>query len=252
MQISSASVNSQTNVSTRFVNSENVSRFREGRVYAVLFSDGWLKVGRGRDPQSRISSHACASGMRNATVDRSVVSGVIADSRAAEAALIAFCAERGKNVHGREWFTGVDFEDVCGLFEQSFKGDDAEFLSQAKKLQSERTENMLSDIFSRVQPDSAAVTTEFEESAKWFVSLAYARILDRIYRDDMYDGWLFEVGETGMTNFGHYAALTVHRLDEGEIADLFYRASTNPGEALDQIVSSAQSMVAAFSAGELS
>lgn len=253
MQSQPITSNTLNHVATRFVNSENVSRFREGTVYAVVFSDGWLKVGRGRNPQSRISSHACVSGMRNATVDRSVISGTVADSLAAEAALISFCSEQGEAVHGREWFTGVSFDTVCKFIEEQFSGDSPEYLSEARKFQSDRVQSMLDGVFSRAQPVAdAAAMNEAEERLKWISSLAYARILDRLYRDDMYDGWLFEVSESGITNFGNYAALTVHALDEGEIADLFYRVSTNPGEALDQIVSSARAMVDAFSAGEYS
>jgi len=250
MQSQPISSNTPIHVATRFQISQNVSRFREGRVYAVLFSDGWLKVGRGRDPQSRIGSHACVSAMRNATVDRSIVSGTLADSGTAEAELIAFCSKQGTAVHGREWFTGVDFEEVCNLFGTRFKGDAPDYLSAARKLQSERVETMLDAVFARVPSDHAHVMTEAEDRLKWGASLAHARILDRIYRDDMYSGWLFEVSESGMSNFGNYAALTVHALDEGEIADLFYRASTNPGEALEQIVSSARAMIDAFAVEE--
>ena len=250
MHTSNTDVQGLKKSATQFAISENVSRFREGRVYAVLFSDGWLKVGRGRNPESRIGSHASVSAMRNATVERSVVSGLLADSGSAEAELIELCSMRGIAVHGREWFTGVDFDEVCRLFDRRFKGDASHYLSRVRKLQSARVDTLLSAVFDVAPHDRDDAMKDAEDRLKWASSLAHARILERIYLDDMYGGLLFEASESGMSNFGNYAALTVHALDESEIADLFYTASTNPGEALEQIVSSARSMVDAFAEGK--
>ncbi len=227
---------------------ENVARFREGKVYAVLFSDGWLKVGRGRDAQSRINSHIGTSSMRGAKFVRSITSGVLADSGAAENALIAYCAAAGTNVHGREWFTGVDFDDVKEFFSLHLAGDTAEFLESAKKAQVKRVDAMLDAVFGRSGLDRSPGEKELADQQRWNASLTHARILDRIYRDDMYGGWLFETSASGMSNFFNYAALTVNTLDEGEIADLFYGAATRPSEALEQVVSTAQALIAAYAA----
>lgn len=242
------SINSPNNLAPRFSQSENVARFREGKVYAVLFSDGWLKVGRGRDAQSRINSHIGTSSMRGATHDRSVISGVLADSGSAENALIAYCSERGASVHGREWFTGVDFEGVSEFFCTHFMGDTADYLAAAREAQSRRVETMLNTVFERPGPNPPSATKDADDLARWVASLTHARILDRIYRDDLYGGWLFEISASGMTNFFNYAALTVNTLDDGEIANLFYSASTNPGEALEHITSTAQALIAAYAA----
>ncbi|ROM84142.1 hypothetical protein BK655_12390 [Pseudomonas brassicacearum] len=240
--------NTPANVATRFAGSENVSRFREGKVYAVLFSDGWLKVGRGRDPKTRITSHAGASSMRNAHLVRSAESGVLANSGAAENQLIAFCESRGEPVHGREWFVGVEFDDVCQFINDNFKGDCPEYLAEARESKSRRVESMLNQVFGSGQECPQDPEKTASDQAKWFESIAYARILDRMYRDDMYSGWLFQVSASGLTNFCNYAALTTNTLDEGEIADLFYRAATNPSEALDQIVSTARALIDAYAA----
>jgi hypothetical protein len=248
MHQSIQTINTPASVATQFGNGENVSRFREGKVYAVLFSDGWLKVGRGKDPKTRIASHAGASSMRNAQLIRSVESGVMADSGAAENALIAFCESRGEAVHGREWFVGVEYDDVFQFISENFKGDCPAYLAEARESKSRRVESMLDQVFGAPQSHPKDPMTAAEEQAKWFSSVAYARIFDRIYRDDMYTGWLFQVSASGLTNFCNYAAIAVNTLDEGEIADLFYRAATNPSEALDQIVSTARALIEAYAA----
>ena len=227
---------------------ESVARFHEGRVYAALFSDGWLKVGRGRDARARINSHIGTSSMRGAKFVRSISSGLLADSGAAENALIAYCSERGCNVHGREWFTGIDFDEVKEFFGFHLAGDPAEILDSAKRAQAKHVDAMMDSVSGHFTPDQSQKQRELAEQNQWTASLTHARILDRIYRDDMYGGWLFEISASGMTNFFNYAALTVNTLDEGEIADLFYRAARSPGEALEHIVSTAQALIAAYAA----
>lgn len=227
---------------------KNVARFREGRVYAALFSDGWLKVGRGRDAQARINSHIGTSSMRGAKFVRSISSGLLADSGAAENALIAYCSELGSNVHGREWFTGIDFDEVKEFFSLHLGGDSAEVLDSAKSAQAKHVDAIMDSVSGHFTPDQSQNQKEVAEQNQWTASLTHARILDRIYRDDMYGGWLFEISASGMTNFFNYAALMVNTLDEGEIADLFYRAARGPGEALEHIVSTAQALIAAYAA----
>lgn len=246
MQIESQSNTPQP--APRNENQENVARFREGRVYAVLFSDGWLKVGRGRDAKSRINSHIGTSAMRGAKFVKSISSGLIADSSSAENALIAFCSEKGTSVHGREWFIGVEFDEVKEFFGLHLVADTPERLESAKRAQAKHVNSMLDSVSRCFRPAPVSAQSDVADPDRWIAALTHARILDRIFRDDMYGGWLFEISASGMTNFFNYAALTVNTLDEGEIADLFYGASRHPGEALEQIVSTGQSLVAAYAA----
>lgn len=241
-------INTPANSAPRFAISENVARHRGSCVYAVLFSDGWVKVGRGRNGEARIGSHAGVSAMRNATVVRSVVSGRIVDSRSAEKELIAYCSENGRSVHGREWFSDIDFETLEGIITKQFSDSSDEQFAVAAERSDVAAKKLVDAIFSIGAPSPSEAKRAAEEAARWAESLTHARILDRLYRDDAYGGWLFEISASGMTNFFNYAALTVNTLDEGEIADLFYCASTNPGEALEQITGTARALIAAYAA----
>lgn len=240
--------NTPTNSAPRFSIAENVALHRGSCVYAVLFSDGWVKVGRGRNGAARIGSHAGVSAMRNAAVVRSVVSGRIVDSKSAEKELIAYCSENGRSVHGREWFSDIDFEALEGIITKKFSDSSDEQFAIAAERSDVAAKKLVDAIFSIGAPSPHEVRRAEEEAARWAASLAHARILDRLYRDDAYGGWLFEISASGMTNFFNYSALTVNTLDEGEIADLFYCASTNPGEALEQITSTARALIAAYAA----
>ncbi|MNO41116.1 hypothetical protein D3C76_312800 [compost metagenome] len=221
-------------------NHEFMARFREGKVYALLFSDGWIKVGRGRNPEDRILAHSSASSMRSATLVKTTVSGSLIDSTYAEAELIKFCSDRGRTVHGREWFVGVDYEQLVALIGTRFRGDSPASIEAARRAQSDRTEQTLSSVFGghkkAAEPDPA-------EQKKWIESLAYARLLDRIFLDDGYSGWLFEPSDSGMSNFGNYASLVIHELPEDEVADLFVRAGRNPSEAIEQVTWAAREII---------
>ncbi|PXX59497.1 hypothetical protein SAMN05660489_04522 [Pseudomonas sp. LAMO17WK12:I10] len=235
--------NTPANVATRFDGSENVSRFREGKVYAAVFSDGWIKVGRGRCPESRIVAHSSVSAMRNATLLQFAVSGELVDSASAEADLIKFCSERCHAVHGREWFTEVDFEGLRQLITERYSGNSQEDLRDARAAKSKRVDQMLEAVFRLGADDRQASVDGPEDQLKWSNSLAYARIIDRIYLDDCYSGWLFEASSSGMSNFGNYASLVLHSLDDSEVADVFCRAATSPGEVLEYITETARSII---------
>lgn len=240
MHMQTQSVQALSRAAPQNANHDFVARFREGKVYALLFSDGWIKVGRGRNPECRILAHSTASGMRNATLVKTTVSGSLIDSAYAEAELIKFCAEQGSAVHGREWFVGVDYDQLVALIDTRFQGDSPASIDAARRAQDEMAEQMLSSIFGGHRK---AAVPDLAEQKKWMESLAYARLLDRIFLDDGYSGWLFEPSDSGMSNFGNYASLVIHELPVDEVADLFVRAGRNPGEAIEQVTCAARHII---------
>jgi len=117
MHLQESSIQAPSNHAPQNAKHDSVARNRLGQVYAVLFSDGWVKVGRGRNAQKRIDCHISTSLMRGAKLVDSRISGLILDSRGAEAALIAMCGGYASAVHGREWFEGVDFDSLAALID---------------------------------------------------------------------------------------------------------------------------------------
>lgn len=84
----------------------------KGFVYACLFSNGHIKVGRSIAPDSRIASHAdrvACVGIE--LVDRAMFATEY--QRSAEARLIQRCIDACDQKHKNEWFSGLDFEAVC-------------------------------------------------------------------------------------------------------------------------------------------
>jgi DNA-binding XRE family transcriptional regulator len=83
-------------------------------LYVCAFSNGAIKVGRSSDPDSRIAQHeervACLGVLLNEKRAYPFTGYYV---QAAEAELIARCTQHATSRHKSEWFTGLDFEEVC-------------------------------------------------------------------------------------------------------------------------------------------
>ncbi|MEB2514812.1 GIY-YIG nuclease family protein [Pseudomonas sp. YuFO20] len=245
--------NPQGHVATRFMQSQNVSRDKSSSstrsgacVYAVLFSDGWLKVGRGRNAQARIGSHAGISSMRNATVMKSVVSGLLVNPKKAEKRLIDFCMSIALPVHGREWFVGVDFESVESIINAEFQGDSDDSFAVAKARSDKAQDSLFKSINKAFAPGGEVKSSSVEDPIRWATSISHARIINSIYIGDLYGGQLFQAAPWGMTNFETLAALALHGMDDSQIAGIYGSVFANPGEALEMIVGAGESVVDAY------
>lgn len=81
-------------------------------LYVVEFDQGTIKVGYASRPGERIQGHIYQAAHFRIGVLRHWVSETSTMAFLHEKALIAWCAERAKETHGKEWFTGLDFEDA--------------------------------------------------------------------------------------------------------------------------------------------
>ena len=98
--------------------------FKIGYVYAILMSDGMVKVGRSsKSVSSRIKSHALTAKLRGVSIQKTVESGKLMDSRAAEKFLRNLCLSSSADVIAREWFMGADFDEIEDIFASRFNGD---------------------------------------------------------------------------------------------------------------------------------
>lgn len=95
-------------------------------LYVCAFSNGALKVGRSSDPAARIAQHQ----KRVSCVGVSLTNSrhAVCNSRvtAAEADLIARCAERSSERYSNEWFIGIPFDEACRLMQECAEREYAE------------------------------------------------------------------------------------------------------------------------------
>lgn len=214
-------------------------------VYAVLFSDGWVKVGRGRCGKTRIQTHISTSTMRGATVVQSVISGRLVDSKAAESRLISYCARTGDIVHGKEWFVGVDFSRLSEIISTEFNGDSAEQFDAHHKV----ADAAMNKITGRLIPSSVPVSDE--ESARWEIAQAHAKLINHIFVSNLYSGQLFEIADYGISQFQMFVSLAFHAMDADDQAYAYHQVSTNLDDALSYLVERGSQVVDDYRAGKV-
>ncbi|WP_284740254.1 hypothetical protein [Amycolatopsis sp. RTGN1] len=84
-----------------------------GYVYAVEFSNRWIKIGETNNAKRRITNEHCTDAAKfGITITRSWVSPLHHERKVSEEALIAYCEQHGQRTAGRERFAGVDFADL--------------------------------------------------------------------------------------------------------------------------------------------
>lgn len=210
-------------------NHDFVARLQPGQVYVARFSDGWVKIGRGRDAQSRITCHVSASAMRGAPLIESYVSGLIVDSVAAESALIEMCGGSKAAVHGREWFLNPDYPALVATIKRKYSGDPAERFVAHREAVEVQSQKIFSFIRGQVTPSSVFSA---QDMAAWSSALEHAAVLEQIYLDDCYGGQLFAKEDKGYSAFFLMAALAVWKLPAHSVAVTYWKAFNEPGQLL--------------------
>lgn len=81
-------------------------------LYVIEFDQGTIKVGYASRFAERIQGHVYQAAKFRIGVLRHWVSEPSATAFLHEKTLIAWCTERAKETHGKEWFTGLTFEEV--------------------------------------------------------------------------------------------------------------------------------------------
>lgn len=220
-----------------------------GCVYAVLFSDGWLKVGRGVKPGERITAHKSASSMRGATIEKSVISGVMVNSKDAERKLIGICHSLGKPVHGNEWFIGVDFEVIEEIFNSDFSGDSEEDIAADVK-RCEKEMNDLSDkLFSIGEIEERGEFCSFAMT-DWEECLAHAKIIEKSFLYEGYSGPIFEKGSLGLSIIVSHSALALTAMSNDDRVGMYHMVTEDPDEAMILLLNKGSEFIKGFKSGE--
>jgi hypothetical protein len=77
------------------------------QIYAILFTDGVVKVGRGKSAKDRIAAHSGSARLRGAQVKEFYFVDVLYGENKAELELIGFAESISKEKIGYEWFKGI-------------------------------------------------------------------------------------------------------------------------------------------------
>lgn len=163
-------------------------------IYVIEFSCGLIKVGKTRNPKSRISTHASTVRIvSGAEISREWVSIAHTNNSENELKLINFCSSKfgnGKS-KGREWFNGCSFDEVVIYAEKLEYSQD--FLE--KNAADEESTRLFLDKFGTVEQKN--------EQIKSSISYECAIKLENFIRDSLWVGGdLFEVNDKfGMSPF---------------------------------------------------
>jgi hypothetical protein len=82
-------------------------------LYAVLFSDGLVKVGRSKSPEKRIEDHEIRLSCAGISKVDSQIIPLNGNSSLCELRLIEWCRSKADECYLREWFRGLVFDEVC-------------------------------------------------------------------------------------------------------------------------------------------
>lgn len=216
--------------------------FKEGQVYAALFSDGWIKVGRGRNASKRIGCHVSASKMRGAKLVKSIISGDLLDTASAEKRLIDYCVRICTEKHGGEWFKGVCIEKVSAIILEEFSGDDKEKIRKTISDQHDNALKLLNYKFF----DRNRNYNPSEHDEKWALSMSHASVMDTMYGGWMYGGDLFESIDGAPSKFQLFSALALYSMSTEEMADTYVTITDDPDEGIDFLMSAADSSARAI------
>ncbi|MNE22815.1 hypothetical protein D3C80_1160410 [compost metagenome] len=232
MHMQTQSVQALSRAAPQNTNHGFVARLQPGQVYVARFSDGWVKIGRGRDAQSRITCHVSASAMRGATLIESYVSGQVVDSVAAESALIEMCGGPQAAVHGREWFLNPDYSALVATIKRKYSGDPAEHFVAHREAVEVQAQKVFSFIRGPVTPTSVFSA---QDMAAWSSALEHAAVLEQVYLDDCYCGQLFAKENKGYSAFFLMAALALWKLPAHSVAVTYWKAFNEPDQLLIEL-----------------
>lgn len=144
-------------------------------VYVVQFSSGTIKVGKTKNPASRLRTHAATARTHGIKVAAQWVSQPIATAADNERRLIEFCNQRFTSLNGGEYFAGAVIGDVLA-FAEGLNGSTDESVQMTQTVVAEhkvRQVRMTQTVIPKQKPGRPAVGPT--------INVAYPReLLDKI------------------------------------------------------------------------
>lgn len=121
---------------------------KSGYVYIIQFENGVTKVGKSKNPTSRMRSYSSYCGQAKTKSVKEWVSPILENSNNEEQCLIKACLYFGKKAHGNEWFKGVDFEELVAHTKLFMEVASHEFLENEKIEDSKKINMVVDALFS--------------------------------------------------------------------------------------------------------
>jgi len=206
-----------------------------GYVYAVEFEDGLIKVGRSRfSPGDRIKTHALVGQIRGTKPKRSIVSARTKNNIESENLLINLCSKIGTQAFGREWFYGVNFEQLNSIIGSISECSDQDV--KAENAAVNASVQRVSDFFRPKSP-----VTNHEDGQRWSDALSRGQLLEAIFLGNTFSGPLFRPsGKSGLSNFALSASIAIYGMSLEECADLFCQSCDHPELMVGKIFKAAR------------
>lgn len=127
----------------------NLTSFKKirtaGYLYVIQMSDGMIKVGRTRRKDDRLSAHRTFAKNAGVLVVKHSFSQLLTDINEKEMQLISFCQKNSTACRSREWFDGVNYNEVCN-FMMSFAPATEYEINNLISLKSKAEEKMANNI----------------------------------------------------------------------------------------------------------
>lgn len=92
-------------------------------LYVVEFDQGTVKIGYSTDPDARIKSVMYQGAVFRHKIIRHWISEPHTGAYLNEKTLIEWCAVRASEVNGKEWFVGLEFDEVKKTILQLIEAD---------------------------------------------------------------------------------------------------------------------------------
>lgn len=92
-------------------------------IYVVEFDQGTFKVGYSTNPEQRMQAFATHASVFRIRIIRHFASEPHVGASLNEKTLIAWCKKRAVETCGKEWFYGLDFDEVKKAIEQMVASD---------------------------------------------------------------------------------------------------------------------------------
>lgn len=164
-----------------------------GQIYAIIFTDDLVKVGRGKSFSDRLAVHAASAKLRGASVKEGYCIDVLYDDSKAEQELIRFVQSISSKKISNEWFKGVspclDDSGIKGAMERiRSKYTDAKVYEEIKL----KRDALMANSVKSYNEAIIRCRAKNSNDKNWSFALDAAGVIESLYGGWGYSGSAFD------------------------------------------------------------